>query len=686
MLSLCGPLACVGVAAAFPAPEELKLQRERFPLVWETAKHGPADAWRKLAMGLESYPLYAYLELATLQKQLPQLKPAQVAEYVAAWPDSLPAQTLRDAFLLELAKRGDWKNFLALYTDSVRGKELQCEAQQAHIALGQTPDFQRDIAPLWLSANQLPAACDPVVAWSTQQGKLTQALIWQRIDLAANAAHADVVTGLAAMLDDDERTAAERIALALRDPAAAMTQSLAWPDKPRSRDALVLAFERLSRRDSDTAETQWAKLATHFHFDPDQRGRILRTIAVYRASSYAPDALARLNALPADAADDTAREWHVRLALAAQDWKTALAALENMAPAQKADARWRYLRARVLVKLDRGDEAAAIFATVAQEANFHGFLAADWLKQAYAICPSQVDTDKAQEDSLRQRPGLARAFEFFALNRLSEARREWDFALAQLQPRDRRVAVDIASRLGWYDRAVYALNQGDDLHLYELRFPLARRAQIERDAKAAEIDPAWAYAIIRAESAWTSDARSGADAWGLMQLLPGTARQLAKVEKVSFSGAADLFDPDLNIRLGTRYLGNMALHFDGSPWLASAAYNAGADPVGRWISARDTLEPDFFIETIPYKETREYVARVLAFSVIYDWRMHGTAQSLASRLPRVGQAYVPPGDDVARKAVICPAAQPTPPAPDTEATTAAPIADPPHAAAASAQH
>ena len=685
VLSLCGQLTAIGSATAVPATEELQLQRERFPLVWETAKHGPVDAWRKLAMGLESYPLYAYLELASLQKKLPQLKPAEVAEFLAAWPDSLPAQTLREAFLLELAKRSDWKNFLALYADSAHGKELQCDAMQARIALGPAPDFQRDIAPLWLSANPLPAACDAVVAWSAQQGKLTPALIWQRIDLAASTAHADVIASLAGMLGDDDRTAAERIALALRDPVAAMTQSLAWPDKPRARDALVLAFERLSRRDSDTAETQWAKLATHFHFDPDQRGRILRTIAVYRASSYAPDALARLNALPADAADDTSREWHVRLALAAQDWKTALAALENMSPAQKADARWRYLRGRVLVKLDRGDEASAIFDTVAREANFHGFLAADWLKQPYTICPAQVDAGKSQEDALRQRPGLARAFEFFAINRLSEARREWDYELAQLEPRDRRLAVDIASRLGWYDRAVYALNQGDDLHLYELRFPLARRAQIERDAKAAEIDPSWAYAIIRAESAWTNDAHSGADAWGLMQLLPGTARQLAKVEKVSFSGAADLFDPDLNIRLGTRYLGNMALHYDGSPWLASAAYNAGADPVGRWINARDILEPDFFIETIPYKETREYVARVLAFSVIYDWRMHGTAQSLASRLPRVGQAYVAPGDEVARKAVLCPASNPARSAPGTDATTAAPIVEPPHPAAANAQ-
>src|SRR6185312_2926998 len=240
--------------------------------------------------------------------------------------------------------------------------------------------------------------------------------------------------------------------------------------------------------------------------------------------------------------------------------------------------------------------------------------AADWLEQPYTICSARLDAGDAQETA-PDNAALTRAFEWFALDRLREARREWDFAMSQLDPAARRRAAAAASKLGWYDRAVYGLNQGDDLHLYELRFPLARRAEIERDAQNAGIDPSWAYAIIRAESAWTTDAHSGADAWGLMQLLPGTAKQLAKVEKVAFSTATDLFDPDLNIRLGTRYLADMALHYGGSPWLASAAYNAGADPVARWVDARDALEPDFFIETIPYKETREYVARVLAFSV-----------------------------------------------------------------------
>ena len=72
--------------------------------------------------------------------------------------------------------------------------------------------------------------------------------------------------------------------------------------------------------------------------------------------------------------------------------------------------------------------------------------------------------------------------------------------------------------------------------------------------------------------------------------------------------------------------------FSGLPYLAIAAYNAGPAPVERWRVARPALEPDFFIEAMPYKETREYVARVLAFSVVYDWRLNGDATPLSERM------------------------------------------------------
>ena len=286
------------------------------------------------------------------------------------------------------------------------------------------------------------------------------------------------------------------------------------------------------------------------------------------------------------------------------------------------------------------------------------------------VCPSKVAHSDASDAQLDKQPDLARAFEFRELDMHAQARREWNFAMKKLDVPMQRLAADLAYRRGWYDRAVFAYSGKPETQtLYEQRFPLGLEKHVRHEAVAAGIDPAWAYAIIRAESAWMTDARSHADAYGLMQLLPGVAKQVAKGAKLPYGNARDLFQPRYNIQLGTRFLGQMADQYQGSPWLASAAYNAGSRPVGRWIGERASLEPDFFIETIPYKETREYVSRVLAFSVIYDWRMNGKVLALSSRMPKVGQPWRAPNDDTPRKSVTCAVGTPA-------AASVAPVASP----------
>ncbi len=238
------------------------------------------------------------------------------------------------------------------------------------------------------------------------------------------------------------------------------------------------------------------------------------------------------------------------------------------------------------------------------------------------------------------------------------ARREWARALHGADADTLRLAADLANRNGWYDRAVFTLTSGEALRLYRLRFPLVRQDGVVTQAEQAGIDPAWAYGILRSESAWVTDARSGADARGLMQLVPATAARVARRSGLSWGGGDTLYDPGVNIELGTRYLAELAARYDGAQWLTSAAYNAGPNRVDQWLAARGALAPDLFIATIPFKETREYVARVMAFSLIYDWRLHGTVVPLASRLTAIGQPYGLPNAMIARRPVDCPVSTP----------------------------
>lgn len=672
LLALAGALCVVGATRAADRTGE----RQQFRAAFAAASRSRDDDWKKLAATLDArYPLTPYVELAALRLRIRELPRDEVESYLARWPESLPAADLRDAYLRELARREDWTTFRALWKGSST-RDLQCDELQARLAAAAKLDYVRDLEALWSGAAPLPDACAPVIRAARASGALSDAHVWERIERAAAAGHAGVTADAAALLAGADRMAADRFVAVLREPAATLAKAVAWADEPRARDALAYGVAHYARRASAAAETTWSSLEAHFKWDAAQKNRVLNALALYRATSYSPDASARLKALPPDAEDDATREWRVRVALAGGDFKETLAALDHMPAVQAADPRWRYLRARVLGVLSRKDEATPLLGSLARESNFYGFLAADWTGQPYSICPDAIAGDAAIETTLTKQADLARAFEFRELGMLPEARREWAFAMTKLDESARRLAADLAFRRGWYDRAVFAYSGNPDTQrLYEQRFPLGMEKEVKRESHVAGIDPAWTYAIIRAESAWMTDAHSGADAYGLMQLLPGVAKQLAKAEKLPYGNAQDLFNPALNVQLGARFLGRMASRYQGSPWLASAAYNAGEAPVGRWLDARATLDPDFFIETIPYRETREYVSRVLAFSVIYDWRMHGDALALSARMPKIGQAYVVPTAATPRKAVACAtAAQPTTP---TAADAPAAPAEPP---------
>ena len=640
-------------ASSIHAQDSIDAQRAAFKQAYANAQQQGGDGWRQLASGLRDYPLYPYLQAAALEHDLKQTDLATVQSYIKQYPDWIPASDLRRDFLFELARRQDWNDFLALYQPNL-GDALTCDALQARLSGGTTLDFDRDLADLWSKAS-LPDACDPVFNAAHDQGLLTSTRLWSRIDRAADAGQAGTIGKLANWLPQGDRATAQQLAQALRDPASAVAAASSWPDTLRTSEAATLALTRLARRQSASADTAWQNLQTHFTFSESQRDQILRTLALFHATDFDENALTRLIDLPAAAQSDSTREWRARIALAEQDWNAVLAAIAAMSDTQKLDGEWRYFRARALAALNRSGEAQPVFAALAKEPTFFGFLAADKLNQPYAICPLQLADDPQREQELLSRPGLLRAFELYAVGLPKFARREWSRALQGDDQTTQRLAADLANQRGWYDRAVFTLSSGDALRLYELRFPLATQDGVVPQAEQAGIEPAWAYGILRAESAWMSDARSGADARGLMQLVPATAAMVARSNGLNWNGGDTLYDPAVNITLGTRYLAQLASRYNGAPWLGSAAYNAGPNKVDQWLAARGTLAPDVFVATIPYKETREYVARVMAFSVIYDWRLNGNAVPLATRMSPIGQTYGLPNAMTAKRSIDCPA-------------------------------
>jgi soluble lytic murein transglycosylase len=164
-------------------------------------------------------------------------------------------------------------------------------------------------------------------------------------------------------------------------------------------------------------------------------------------------------------------------------------------------------------------------------------------------------------------------------------------------------------------------------------YALPFESSIRRWSVKSGLDPMLVAGLIHQESAFEPEARSGANALGLMQLLPQTARRLAKQARIRYS-QQHLFDPDYNVRLGTIYVAGLEKQF-GNLESALAAYNAGEDRVVFWTEGQTYREPAEFVESIPFTETRQYVELVTRNADIYR-RLYGTGNESRKSTTRSG--------------------------------------------------
>ncbi len=597
----------------------------------EAGRLDPAGA-RRIARD----PLAPWIGYATLHHDLASSDPAAVRAFLDQYDGQVAANLLRDAWLQELDRRRDWKTFRAFYAPTASAS-LRCADLAARLATGEPDaDWLNDSIALWQGGDALPVDCDAPFALLDARGKLTLELRWKRIDAAAEQANTSVMRSAARDLPSDQVALVNAYASFIESPNDV---ARTWPRTDRSRHVVSIGLTRLARRDPDIAQARLAQLAQQLQMGEADRGRVQYAIALWTVGSYLPGSAQRLAAVPASAYDPKLHEWQVREAIARGDDTTALKAIVAMDPAQRSDPRWQYFEARLRERKGDGKAANALYAQAARTATYHGFLAADRLRQAYSMCPIELTVSDDARARVAATPSLARALELVQIGRLAWAEREWKQALSGFDDSQRQIAVALAQDAGWYDRATFALGTTssgkqapDELRNYRLRFPLNEANTVREQARANAIDPAWVAAEIRAESAWMPTARSAADARGLMQLLPSAGARVARTLGIAWSGGDMLYQPQINIMLGSAYLRQMLDRFGGRTYLAIGAYNAGATPVERWLTQRPQLDPDFWIETVDYKETREYIMRVLAFSVIYDWRFDGKAVPLSERM------------------------------------------------------
>jgi soluble lytic murein transglycosylase len=581
---------------------------------------------------LNDYALRPYLDYAELSERIDSLPEIDVHDFLAANAGTVLAQRLRQQWLQALADAGQWQQLVADYDADSATTELNCQALNARLQSGDTAALD-EVAALWKVPRSQPNGCDPLFdAWRAA-GRLTPALAWERFSAALTNGDTSLANYVATLLPPREQKLATLWLDTAKRPQLLREQANYAGNDPELNAILLHTLRRLAQSDADLAWDLAENYAAQRGFSAADSLELRRYIAQRLLSQdEVPRAETLLRADPA-LPSDTLVEWLLRDALKQQQWER----FDSWLPLLSTDAsnseRWRYWRARSLQRHDmQNADAQALLAALAETRSFYGFLAADLLGRNYALVDRPLQISETELAVLLTKPPLTRAFELFLVGDETNALREWQQALTTMSEEEVLAAGKLAERVGWYRNGITALSQvsyWDDL---TVRFPLAYRDLVGAQASQYQgLDSTFVYAIARQESAFISNARSSAGALGLMQLMPGTARDTARAIGLSLGNNQDILEPGINLTLGSRYLSKMLQDFGGNRILAAAAYNAGPARVRQWLEQTDSQRPfDIWIETIPFGETRNYVQNVLTYAVIYGYRMEAPVPLLTA--------------------------------------------------------
>lgn len=593
---------------------------------------GNSSKLDSLAPRLKKSPLEVYVSYFQLRLKLDTVAPEKVQAFLARPEDNPVIDKLRGEWLKVLGSKQQWTLFNQEYPRLIKeDAELACYALQARLNTHPDSPMEAAIHELWLTGKSQPDSCGPVFDTALSAGLITETQVWQRLRLALEAGNVTLAKRLAEHLSGPHQFSIEQLSSAAADADRYLSHLKLDKANEGQRAIVLFALLRLAKQSTDIAFAQWEKIAAYFPVQEQRyfygwlgyeaaRDQEVRALQWYKAAANAP-----LNAQQS--------AWRVRAALRAKDWPEVTRSIDNMDPQQKQEPAWRYWKARALAARGLKTDAMQLFAPLSSEFNFYGQLAHDELAATPVLGSTPASYVPTQQDivTMTAQPGVQRTIALYRMDLRSDALEEWRWVVRNLNDQELLTAAEIALRNEMYDRAIGAADLTVNTHDFSLRYLAPYRTALQPHIKDNHLDEAWVYGLMRQESRFATSAKSHVGASGLMQLMPSTARWVAKRLGLKSYRDSLIHQLDTNLKLGTYYMKNVLSTADDNPVLASAAYNAGPSRARKWRGNQD-MEGAIYAESIPFDETREYVKKVMSNTSFYAEEFGSTAHSLKERL------------------------------------------------------
>ncbi|MCX5824164.1 MAG: transglycosylase SLT domain-containing protein [Deltaproteobacteria bacterium] len=598
----------------------------------------------KLARHAEKigHTLDSYVTFWRLRLRLEEADPGELRGFLARNEGTVLAERLRRDWLLVLGKRGQWEIFRKEYPALVKADpDVACYALQERWRR-QDASVSAEVKSFFMTPRALPAGCAPVVDAMLLSGELTPRDLRDRFRLLVQANLMTEARRIAERLPSNQAPSGIQIENAAATPVRFLERSDADLNTLAGRELAIVALTRLARIDPRNAVSIWnGRLRERFPLEDQQyTWAMLATSGAYH---HLPEAVDWFNNAGEMPLSDEQLAWRTRIALRQGNWPEVKNAIERMSPTERNEPVWIYWLGRSLLALGAQEGGQALLGRIAGEHHFYGRLAAEELGMPLQIPKKATKPTREELAEVASLPGMQRSLALYRLGLLTEASAEWLWNVRRMNDRALLAAAELARVNGSWDRAINTADRTVAEHDFTLRYPAPFVNVLSKQARVRKLDEPLVFGLVRQESRFIANAKSSAGASGLMQLMPSTARLIARKIGMKGFNMSRLGRPEVNAALGAYYLRHVLDGFGGNPALAAAAYNAGPGRARRWCDAKP-LEGAIYVETIPFSETRQYVKKVMANTVYYAAVMGGDQRSLKSRLGTIDRAMVAKAD------------------------------------------
>lgn len=591
---------------------------------------------------LKGYPLNIWLTYYYLAYNIRIDKFEAVLHFIESGEQKELAENLKERYAEFLEKERDFVRLAQLVGPkpfdenkvsslSFKQKKQMCRFYEANWPLGKVNEAALSFAArIYLDLGQRPESCNILLTQFDAKGYLSDSLMLKRFEKAyVQRSYQDTTKSLANNLVTTEFGSRIKAQMELYETPGKLFELIKGNNEEEHRVA-VLAFKRYANLAPKEARLDFERFNQIFKPSATELIDICQIFAgSFLGRSYDLDDVLWVDQnLPALAWTTELKEQRLRRAIYFAQWDKVYFMIDMLPEDLQHAVNWKYWKGRAALELGRDDEGRRILTEVAQDRSFFGFYAAQSLDLDYAFNYVKIDPKFSFPLDIAHNKAAVRFFELYALDD-DNAIYEWREIARHSPEREAMVMAQWALQTGNINYAIDFVVSSGKWDALDYRFPIAYRELYEKSARDTGVPISFLYGISRQESMLNHKIRSWAGAIGLMQVMPGTARDIARKEKWKFQGNSSLVDPETNIKYGSTYIKWMLDKFDHNRILAAAAYNAGPGRIPQWTSddgqKRDAA---MFVETIPFKETRKYVQNVLLYDAIYEYLLTGKPGTL----------------------------------------------------------